>query len=258
MCKFYIPNEGIWQELGLVNLGARNIKFDCAIYHKDALHILSDWFPFMREGSDFCWPYIVAFDPEKGTSRFMKIPEAARKCDFGHPNFKMGLFKWSKGNEESICLVTLSKRVFTTWAMVDYDAGLWIRINKVRALAMGMVEPDPEIAGFTVLNGDSLLIATEKCVYRYCLTGDWEGKRAEKVCENGCGANIFKLDFQPEDREIPVVGESIISEWCNRLSWGKFCTGSEDFSLGLINDDFGLRPEIGADEVGGSSGGNKL
>ncbi|KAI8567586.1 hypothetical protein RHMOL_Rhmol02G0133300 [Rhododendron molle] len=46
---------------------------------------------------------------------------------------------------------------------------------------------------------------------------------------------IFKLDFQPEDREIPVVGESIISEWYNRLSWGKFSPGSEDFLLGLID-----------------------
>ncbi|KAF7132732.1 hypothetical protein RHSIM_Rhsim09G0015300 [Rhododendron simsii] len=192
MCKFYIPNEGIWQELGLVNLGARNIKFYIPRMRSTSCPI--GFLLYAREVI-FCWPYIVAFDPKKGTSRFMKIPKAARKCDFGHPNFKMGLFKWSKGNEESICLVTLSKRVFTTWAMVDYDAGLWIKINKVRALAMGMVEPDPEIAGFTVLNGDSLLIATEKRVYRYCLTGDWRGKRAEKVRENGCGANVFLYPY---------------------------------------------------------------
>ncbi|KAF7150439.1 hypothetical protein RHSIM_Rhsim02G0169400 [Rhododendron simsii] len=46
---------------------------------------------------------------------------------------------------------------------------------------------------------------------------------------------IFKLDFQPEDCKIPVVGESIIFEWCNRSSWGKFSPESKDISLGLID-----------------------
>ncbi|XP_057976811.1 protein transport protein SEC31 homolog B [Malania oleifera] len=45
---------------------------------------------------------------------------------------------------------------------------------------------------------------------------------------------IFKLDFQSEDRDIPVVGESPSSERFNRLTWGKNGSGSEEFSLGLI------------------------
>lgn len=49
---------------------------------------------------------------------------------------------------------------------------------------------------------------------------------------------IFKLDFQSDDRELPVVGECPSGERFNRLSWSK--TGSaaaaaaEEFSLGLI------------------------
>lgn len=47
---------------------------------------------------------------------------------------------------------------------------------------------------------------------------------------------IFKLDFQSEDWELPLVGESPSSERFNRLSWGKATAGSasEQFSLGLI------------------------
>ncbi|MBA0652539.1 hypothetical protein Goklo_019794 [Gossypium klotzschianum] len=45
---------------------------------------------------------------------------------------------------------------------------------------------------------------------------------------------IFKLDFQSEDRELPVVGQCPSSERFNRLAWGKNVSGSDEFSLGLI------------------------
>ncbi|KAF8403760.1 hypothetical protein HHK36_011865 [Tetracentron sinense] len=45
---------------------------------------------------------------------------------------------------------------------------------------------------------------------------------------------IFKLDFQSDDRELPVVGECQSTERFNRLSWGKNGSGTEEFSLGLI------------------------
>ncbi|PON84807.1 Guanine nucleotide-binding protein, beta subunit [Trema orientale] len=46
---------------------------------------------------------------------------------------------------------------------------------------------------------------------------------------------IFKLDFQSDDRELPVVGESPSSERFNRLSWSRPTdSGSEKFGLGLI------------------------
>ncbi|XVF73580.1 hypothetical protein PTKIN_Ptkin12aG0213500 [Pterospermum kingtungense] len=45
---------------------------------------------------------------------------------------------------------------------------------------------------------------------------------------------IFKLDFQSEDRELSVVGECPSAERFNRLAWGKNGSGSDEFSLGLI------------------------
>ncbi|XP_019082805.1 PREDICTED: protein transport protein SEC31 homolog B-like [Camelina sativa] len=45
---------------------------------------------------------------------------------------------------------------------------------------------------------------------------------------------IFKLDFQSDDRDLPLVGEIPSSERFNRLAWGKSGSGSEEFSLGLI------------------------
>lgn len=45
---------------------------------------------------------------------------------------------------------------------------------------------------------------------------------------------IFKLDFQSDDKDLQVIGDSPTSERFNRLSWGKNGSGSEQFSLGLI------------------------
>ncbi|KAF5738393.1 Transducin family protein / WD-40 repeat family protein isoform 1 [Tripterygium wilfordii] len=45
---------------------------------------------------------------------------------------------------------------------------------------------------------------------------------------------IFKLDFQSDDRDLPIVGETPSSERFNRLSWGKNGSGSDSFALGLI------------------------
>ncbi|XWS77372.1 hypothetical protein CRYUN_Cryun01aG0255700 [Craigia yunnanensis] len=45
---------------------------------------------------------------------------------------------------------------------------------------------------------------------------------------------IFKFDFQNDDRVLPVVGECPSSERFNRLAWGKNGSGSDEFSLGLI------------------------
>ncbi|CAN8280575.1 unnamed protein product [Cochlearia groenlandica] len=45
---------------------------------------------------------------------------------------------------------------------------------------------------------------------------------------------IFKLDFQSDDQDLPLVGEIPSSERFNRLAWGRNGSGSEEFSLGLI------------------------
>ncbi|KAJ6984756.1 protein transport protein SEC31 [Populus alba x Populus x berolinensis] len=45
---------------------------------------------------------------------------------------------------------------------------------------------------------------------------------------------IFKLDFQSGDRDLPVVGECQSSERFNRLAWGRNGSGSDAYGLGLI------------------------
>lgn len=45
---------------------------------------------------------------------------------------------------------------------------------------------------------------------------------------------IFKLDFQSDDPELPLVAEYPSSDRFNRLSWGRNGSGSEDFALGLV------------------------
>lgn len=46
---------------------------------------------------------------------------------------------------------------------------------------------------------------------------------------------IFRLDFQSDDRNLPLAGAIPSSEPFNRLSWGKSPTsGSEEFALGLV------------------------
>ncbi|XP_071735877.1 protein transport protein SEC31 homolog B-like isoform X2 [Rutidosis leptorrhynchoides] len=46
---------------------------------------------------------------------------------------------------------------------------------------------------------------------------------------------IFQLDFQSDDRNLPLVGAIPSSEPFNRLSWGKSpASGSDEFSLGLV------------------------
>lgn len=46
---------------------------------------------------------------------------------------------------------------------------------------------------------------------------------------------IFKLDFQSDDLDLPVVGECPSGERFNRLSWSKAVSAAaEEFSLGLV------------------------
>ncbi|XP_020585788.1 protein transport protein SEC31 homolog B isoform X2 [Phalaenopsis equestris] len=45
---------------------------------------------------------------------------------------------------------------------------------------------------------------------------------------------IFKLDFQSDSQELPVVGACPSSDRFNRLSWGKAKSGSGEYSFGLI------------------------
>ncbi|KAH7839195.1 hypothetical protein Vadar_000962 [Vaccinium darrowii] len=194
ICNIYSPTERIWQERGPINFGARRILFESFVYQKGVFYFLSDWFPCLGTGSRYHSPYIVVFDPEKASSRFLQIPKPARKHDFLDPNFKMGIFKWGQGSEKSLCLVTLSKGVFTIWARNPCSES-WKKTLKVRTRAMRMVEHDPHIAGFTIINGNTLLVATSKRVYQYSVTSEWRWRRAEKVGANKCGDRVLLYPY---------------------------------------------------------------
>ena len=45
---------------------------------------------------------------------------------------------------------------------------------------------------------------------------------------------LFKLNFQFDNHEMPLVGEMPSSERFNRITWGKPIAGVENFSLGLV------------------------
>uniref|UniRef100_A0A2P2MNP0 Uncharacterized protein MANES_10G135100 n=1 Tax=Rhizophora mucronata TaxID=61149 RepID=A0A2P2MNP0_RHIMU len=45
---------------------------------------------------------------------------------------------------------------------------------------------------------------------------------------------IFELNFQSEDRELPLLGGCPSSEKFNRLAWGKNGSGSDQYALGLL------------------------
>ncbi|KAK7854777.1 protein transport protein sec31 like protein a [Quercus suber] len=45
---------------------------------------------------------------------------------------------------------------------------------------------------------------------------------------------LFKLDFQSDDHEMPLVGETPSSERFNRITWGKPIASADKFSLGLV------------------------
>ncbi|KAJ0977981.1 hypothetical protein J5N97_013455 [Dioscorea zingiberensis] len=50
---------------------------------------------------------------------------------------------------------------------------------------------------------------------------------------------IFKLDFQSDGHDLPLVASCPSSERFNRISWGKLGSNSEEFSLGLVAGGLG-------------------
>ncbi|KAG0496695.1 hypothetical protein HPP92_001386 [Vanilla planifolia] len=56
---------------------------------------------------------------------------------------------------------------------------------------------------------------------------------------SSANVEIFKLDFQSDSQELPVVGTCPSSDRFNRLSWGKPKSESSEYSLGLIAGGLG-------------------
>nr|KYP58610.1 hypothetical protein KK1_014025 [Cajanus cajan] len=171
-CYVYVSKEGVWKAMEERFItGSRNMRFDMPVYHNGVIHFISDCFPYMKKNSPYFRPYIMSYNLEDGKSTMLRVPKEARKGSHDH-SCEMGIFKWGKvaTSNQSICLVRLRKRVFTVWILTNYESSLWRRVLKIRVKAMELMEKDPIIKGFTVLNGDLLVFATEKKVYGYDLT----------------------------------------------------------------------------------------
>ncbi|KAJ7949488.1 F-box protein [Quillaja saponaria] len=194
-CRIYSQKEGIWKRTtGILNAGARSIKFEMHVFHNGNLHFVSDCYPYLAKGTTYYKPYIVSFNIKNGESRILRMPkEAVRGSQ--DSSCKFGIFKWGRTTIEqyhqtSICLVRLRKSMFTIWVLTNYNSVLWTRVLKIRVRAMGVKEKNSIIAGFIVMNGDSLVFATEKKIYRYGLMGESRWK-IEQVCDHGCGSSVY-------------------------------------------------------------------
>ncbi|KAL2550095.1 F-box protein-like [Forsythia ovata] len=181
---FYSPKEQIWKDGHTINLGERGILFENSIYQNGVVYMISDW------GRPFFWPYIVAYNIKNGVSRFLKIPISAREGLLqDYPNCKLKIFKNEKSANlfKSIILVKYYKSVFTVWLLIDPEEGSWNRIFKMRAKAMGLTQTNKlHVAGFTVQNGNILLVATQDKVYRYNLMEE----NCEELCKHGCKDSV--------------------------------------------------------------------
>ncbi|KAJ6299438.1 hypothetical protein OIU76_020409 [Salix suchowensis] len=67
----------------------------------------------------------------------------------------------------------------------------------------------------------------------YMAAGTMAGAVDLSFSSSAC-LEVFKLDFQSEDHDLPVVGECQSSERFNRLAWGRNGSGSDTYGLGLI------------------------
>ena len=157
------------------------------VHHDGAIHFISDCFPYFVKGSPYFRPYIMCYDIDNGMSRLLRVPKEARcshdlSCD-------MGIFKRGKvtSSTHSTCLVRLRKCVFTIWILTNYEL----------SLGMGLIEQDPVVTGFTILNGDLLVFATEKKVYAYDLTNENIEKymTVEEICEHKCESKVSFISY---------------------------------------------------------------
>ncbi|XP_074328330.1 putative F-box protein At1g19160 [Apium graveolens] len=195
LCRIYWPQKKVWEEYGEMVIGSRSIDFGSAAYLKNdggTIHFMSDWGKYIAKNSPFYWPYIVSYNIRSSISKFLKIPRPARKGIFDSDcSCKFGVFKFKdpRTGKESICLIKLMKLVFSIWILTDAHSNKWKIILKSRSKAMGLYDDlKPTISGFSVINGNLLVIATgDNQLYRYPLTRDGimssKVKRAELI---GC------------------------------------------------------------------------
>ncbi|KAJ1407318.1 hypothetical protein SESBI_24423 [Sesbania bispinosa] len=214
-CKVYLTKEGVWKagEASFFT-GGRSLRFDMPVYHNGAIHFISDCFPYFQRSSPYFRPYIMSYNFEDGITRMLRVPKEARRGSHDH-SCNMGIFKWGKATSstQSICLVRLRKFVFTIWVLTKYESSSWRRILKVRVKAMGLMEKNPIVTGFIVLNGDLLVFATKKKVYGYGLTNE-KYMRVEEICEHGCESRVCFTSYSNTLSTCGADAKSLMLSWC--------------------------------------------
>ncbi|KAK7359339.1 hypothetical protein VNO77_01294 [Canavalia gladiata] len=209
-CKVYLFKEGVWKDKEEKFFGGgRNLIFDAPVHHNGVIYFISDSFPYVERESVYFKPYIMSYDLNNGKSRNLKVAKEARR---GSHDFscEMRIFNWGKitSSNRSICLVRLRKSVFTIWVLMKYESSLWRKILKVRVKAMGIIEEDPIVTGFTVLNGDLLIFATKKKVYSYGLK-DEQYMRIQEIGEHECESNVSFISYSSTLRTCDVKVENL-------------------------------------------------
>ncbi|KAL2332071.1 hypothetical protein Fmac_019652 [Flemingia macrophylla] len=190
-CYVYESKKDVWKAMEeRFFIGSRNMIFDMPVHYNGAIHFISDCFPYIKKNHPYFRPYIMSYSFEDGKSRMLRVPKEARRGSHDH-SCDMRIFRWGKvaNSNHSICLVRLRKRVFTVWTLTNYESSLWKRILKLRVKAMRLMEKEPIVQGFTVLNGDLLVFATEKMVYGY----DLINKKIQKICEHRIDCNFLRF-----------------------------------------------------------------
>ncbi|RYQ89578.1 hypothetical protein Ahy_B09g096149 isoform A [Arachis hypogaea] len=198
-CHVYSHKQGVLSlRKNCFVAGSRNLKFDMPVICNGAIHFISDCYIYLTEDSTCFRPYIMSYEITNGDdedesveTKFLRVPKEARKGSHDD-SCHMNIFKRGEvAGYQTIYLVRLRKRVFTVWILTNYESSSWRRIMKVRVKGMGLVEWNPVIKGFTVLNGD-LVFATKKKVYTYGLTSEKYMVLSE-ICDYGCDSRFVRF-----------------------------------------------------------------
>ncbi|KAJ4981451.1 hypothetical protein NE237_032288 [Protea cynaroides] len=213
----YIKGEE-WNEMAKLNTGARNIIYDMPVYCRGAMHFISDTFPYLTKASPDYKPYIVGCDIDKVKSWRLNLPKEAMRNSHDQ-SCTMRIFKWGKpsslSSQSSICLVRLRKSVFMAWVLDDYEVGSWTLVLNTRVRAMGLRELEPVVCGFTIINKDCLVFATQQRVYCYRLTLSYgklrQSVKAEEISSHGLGGSASHLSFTNYSNTLRSCGSQEVN-----------------------------------------------
>jgi hypothetical protein len=122
----------------------------------------------------------------------------------------MSIFKWGKvtSSNSSICLVKLRESVFSIWILKDYKSSTWKKVLEERVETLGLKEKNPNVTGFTIMNGDLLVFATEKNVYS-CGLDDEKFAMVEEICQHNCGSNPHFISYSNTLRSCGTNAETM-------------------------------------------------